>query len=100
MGLPISGWSNKGGTGERACSCGTWKQHWINHSGKGWPAECSVHGCSNRPTVGGHVINNGVTGERIVPLCDSCNKLNGTFILKDGVTASIANKAETCEKKD
>lgn len=99
MTIPTIGWSNKGGTAERTCSCGTWKQHWINFSGKKWPASCSIAECSAAPTLGGHVINPKVTGERIAPLCDSCNKLSGTFTLKAGVSVPSANKSETCEKK-
>ena len=99
MSIPTTGWSNKSGTTERACVCGTWKQHWINFSGKAWPAQCSVDGCSNKPTIGAHVTSKSVIGERIVPMCDSCNKLTGTFTLKGGVSVPKANKAETCEKK-
>jgi hypothetical protein len=99
MTIPTTDWSNKGGTADRSCACGTWKQHWINFSQKTWPDQCSVSNCTSKPTLGGHVINSAVTGERIVPLCDSCNKLSGTFTLKGGVTVPSANKAETCEKK-
>lgn len=99
MSIPATGWSNKGGTAERACVCGTWKQHWINISKKTWPASCSVDKCSSSPTLGGHVINPSVDGERIVPLCDSCNKLDGTFTLKGSVSVPSANKSQTCEKK-
>lgn len=99
MNIPATGWSNKGGTVDRGCVCGTWKQHWINLTKKSWPTVCSVGKCSAKPTLGGHVINPNVTGERIVPLCDSCNKLGGKFELKDGTSVPSANKAETCEKK-
>lgn len=92
-------WKNKNGTAERTCSCGTWKQHWINYSGKSWPAICSVSGCTNKPTLGAHVINSEVLGEKIVPMCDSCNKLTGCFDLKDKTPLVSANKSETCEKK-
>lgn len=99
MSLPNSGWSNKAGTSDRACKCGSWSQHWVNYAGKSWPAVCSVQGCTNKATVGGHVVNQGATGERIVPLCDSCNKLGSPFILRDGTMLPSANRAETCEKK-
>lgn len=98
MGLSATGWKNKGGTADRACKCGTWKQHWLNFSGKSWPTSCSVKDCSSTPTLGAHVINPDVTGERIVPMCDSCNKLSGTFSLKGEVNCPSANKSETCEK--
>lgn len=96
MSIPTTGWSNKNGTGVRACRCGTWAQHWVRFSGKSWPAACSVQSCSNKPTLGGHVINSSVAGERVVPLCDSCNKLSGTFTLKGGVSVPSANRANTC----
>ena len=99
MSIPTTGWSNKGGTAERACVCGTWKQHWINLTKKQWPSTCSVEKCLSAATLGGHVINPCVDGERIVPLCDSCNKVGGTFTLKDGTSVPSANKSQTCEKK-
>lgn len=97
MGITASGWKNKVGTGGRSCKCGTWKQHWINVSGKPWPNECSIFGCTNNATLGAHIINSSVSGERIVPACDSCNKLSGEFSLKGGVTLVPANKQSTCE---
>ena len=98
MGAPISGWSNKGGTVSRGCSCGTWKEHWKNISKKPWPSRCSVDNCSKAPTLGGHVINRRHDGEQIIPLCDSCNKVSVEFALKEGITLVSANKAQTCEK--
>lgn len=98
MGLPCDGWKNKVGTGERSCSCGTWSQHWINFSNKKWPKTCSVSGCSNEATLGAHVYNHNVSGERIVPMCNSCNKLKDEFSLKGGVTAVHANQSKTCGK--
>lgn len=98
MGLTATGWKNKVGTADRACKCGTWKQHWINFSKKAWPESCSVKGCTNSPTLGAHVINPDVTGERIVPVCDSCNKLGDSFSLKGEINCPSANKSETCEK--
>ena len=98
MSLPNDGWSNKQGTKDRACACGTWQKHWENLSGQHWPSECVVSGCAEPATVGGHVVNPGATGERIVPLCDGHNKVTGKFSLKGNVQCVSANKAETCEK--
>ena len=98
MGLPTSGWKNKKGTGVRNCKCGSWKNHWINFSGKEWPEECSVYNCFEKPTLGGHIINSGVSGEKIVPMCDSCNKLSEEFNLKSGITVVSANTSETCDQ--
>lgn len=98
MSITAVGWSNKGGTGGRSCNCGSWKKHWLNSTKVSWPSSCSVSGCSNSPTLGGHIINSNVTGEKIVPMCDSCNKLITSFNLKGGVTLVSANKADTCDK--
>ncbi len=97
MEVPCDGWKNKAGTGERTCSCGTWKQHWIKNCSKSWPSTCSVKDCTNSATLGAHVYNPDVTGERIVPMCDSCNKLESEFLLKGGVTLVPANKSKSCE---
>lgn len=34
MTVTCNGWKNKAGTQDRKCKCGSWKQHWINNSGK------------------------------------------------------------------
>ena len=96
MALPAAGWKNKVGTKDRACRCGTWKQHWVNYSEKPWPTQCTVSGCSNNATLGAHVINANVNGERIAALCASCNGLTGTFSFSGTVLPS-ANTAETCK---
>lgn len=98
MGLPITGWKNKRGTGVRDCKCGSWKNHWINFSSKDWPKECSVDGCYLKPILGAHIMNPNVSGEKIVPMCDSCNKLSEEFTLKSGITTVPANTSEICEK--
>jgi hypothetical protein len=98
MSVPATGWSNKNGTTDRDCPCKTWKQHWINFSNKVWPEKCSVKDCENEATLGAHVINDGAEGERIAPLCDSCNKLTDSFTLKGSTSVPSANKAKTCEK--
>lgn len=98
MSITAKGWKNKGGTGSRSCKCASWKNHWINNSDKAWPSTCSVLGCSNSATLGAHVFNTSVTGERIMPACNSCNKLSGVFDLKGGIRLVEANKQKTCEK--
>lgn len=94
----VFGWSNKGDTSAGSCDCGSWRDHWMKYSNLAWPGICSVQGCSSAPTLGGHVINEQVTGEKIVPMCDTCNGLSGSFNLKGGVRLISANTAETCEK--
>lgn len=98
MSVTNKGWKNKNGTSNRACKCGSWKNHWINNSGEKWPTECSVLGCDNVPTLGAHIINNNVSGEYIVPTCDSCNKSSFEFDLKGGVRLISANKQKICEQ--
>lgn len=97
MSLTTSGWKNKKGTSNRSCSCESWKQHWINISGESWPEKCSIYGCSSTPTLGAHIYNSNVSGEKIVPACDSCNKLSDEFDLKSGTTLVSANKSDTCD---
>jgi hypothetical protein len=96
---PIVGWRNRKSADTRNCACGTWKQHWLNYSGRGWPTSCSVMRCNNPPTVGAPVINSNVAGESIVPMCAACNKLADEFILKINAIAVSANPAETCAAK-
>ena len=98
MSITAVGWKNKGGTGARACKCGSWAQHWVNYSNRSWPATCSVEGCTNKSTLGAHIINPNVIGEKIVPMCDSCNKLTDNFNLKGGIVLPSANILETCGK--
>lgn len=96
--ITATGWKNKKGTGERSCKCGSWKQHWINGSGELWPENCSVSGCNNAATLGAHIINSDVSGEYIIPACDSCNRLSSEFNLKGSITLVSANKQKTCEQ--
>jgi hypothetical protein len=97
MNIPANGWSNKRDAGDRPCKCGTWKEHWLNFSGEPWPENCSVHGCPNTPTLGAHIANPSLFGERIVPMCSSCNELGGSFNLKVDVTLPRANTVQTSD---
>jgi hypothetical protein len=99
MSIIAENWKNKNATGGRNCNCGSWNQHWINNSGISWPSKCSLEGCNNSATLGAHIINSSVSGEKIVPACDSCNKLESEFDLKVGITVVSANKSATCEQK-
>lgn len=98
MEITANGWVNKTGTSNRQCGCGSWAEHWINFSGKKWPKTCSVSGCTKSPVLGAHIHTPQVSGEQIVPMCNSCNGLMDTFNLKGGVTMVSANKSETCDK--
>ena len=97
MSITAIDWANKKGTGDRSCSCGTWKDHWLKYSNKSWPSNCSVRGCTNSPTLGAHIYNSAVAGEKIIPMCSSCNGLDSKFDLNADVTLVSANKAETCD---
>lgn len=99
MSITATGWPNKGGTGDRACKCGTWKQLWISFANKSWSGRTSGNIFNRTSTLGAHVINLSFTGERIVPMCDSCNKFSDTISLKCGVTVPSANKLETLSKR-
>lgn len=98
MPITATGWKNKGGTSTRSCKCGSWKQHWIKISGENWPSACSVKRCTTAPSLGGHIYNPNVSGEKIVPMCSTCNARTDAFDLNGGVTLVSANKSETCEK--
>lgn len=97
MSVTSINWSNKNGTGTRTCKCGSWMDHWIKFSKESWPTSCSVANCSSPPTLGAHIINPEVQGERIVPMCYSCNGLDTQFNLKGGVSLVKANTSETCK---
>lgn len=97
MELTAKNWKNKKGTSNRSCNCGSWKQHWINNSAIVWPKKCSIFGCINDASLGAHIYNSSVSGEKIVPACDSCNKQDKEFNLKGGVQLVSANKKLTCE---
>ena len=90
-------YKNKRGTSNRTCLCGSWKNHWLNFSGKEWPSTCSVYGCQNKPTLGGHIYNTDSKNEYIVPLCDTCNHREDEFSLKVDRKVS-ANVSKTCGK--
>lgn len=100
MSLPTYGWKNKVGTAGRSCKCGSWKQHWINGSGKEWPIFCCVAGCMGIAEVGAHIYNTSteVHGEYIVPACKRCNARTDEFSLDAGTTLISANKQKTCEQ--
>ena len=59
----------------------TWKDHWIQGTGKLWPSECCA--CGKKTTlVGAHVhLLNADRKQYIVPLCQKCNKRDDAFIV-------------------
>ena len=95
MNFPINGWKNKNGTAERFCKCGSWKNHWINNSGKPWPWICCAADCMQAAEVGAHVINLVLEGEWIIPLCKACNQITDTFSISSLTVPVSANKEKT-----
>lgn len=91
---------NKNGTSERSCSCGSWKNHWLNFSNQKWPTACSVFKCNNSAEVGAHIIvtNTNDKSEYIIPMCKKCNARTDEFTIKKGRRV-FANISETCGKK-
>lgn len=101
---------NLNGTSSHSCNCGTWLNHWKNFSGyyRIRPNEeisCSVIGCRNKATDGGHVkkISSGISRTiprvndwYIVPLCKQCNQKTDEFDIDDSVSFASANIATTC----
>lgn len=94
--MDLNDWSNKAGTANRKCNCGTWLDHWLNFSGSSWPSSCVVYGCSNKPALGAHIYHLEVVGEQIGPMCHSCNMNTDLFDLKSSVKLVSANRAQTC----
>lgn len=92
MNFPLNGWKNKNGTSEHSCSCGSWKNHWINNSGKTWPIFCSASDCMQIAEVGAHVINYSLRDEWIIPLCKGCNQRTDAFSISAYATPVSANK--------
>ena len=88
-------------TSDNTCSCGSWKQHWINQSGKSWPTYCSAIGCMKPAEVGAHVQRiKGSDKWYIIPMCTHHNNQRGCDADVSVNTIFVsANKAETCEKK-
>lgn len=93
--VPLNGWKNKNGTSGRFCSCGSWKNHWINNSGEIWPTFCSASDCMQRAEVGAHVINYSLRDEWIIPLCNACNQRTDVFSISIFANPVPANKEKT-----
>lgn len=88
---------NINGTADNKCSCGSWKQHWINYSGTSWPHYCCVRGCMHRAEVGAHVQKaNGSNRWYIAPFCSSHNNKTYSLEISDATKLVSANRSETC----
>lgn len=85
------------GTSGNSCRCRSWLDHWANHAG--WrPTYCSVHGCMESATVGGHVQKVGLFDRDwyIVPLCYGCNNWHGDLLISSLTGLVPANVSATC----
>lgn len=97
--------ANEPNTADRTrCSCGTWKAHWENFSGR-LASECMVENCDNPADVGAHVTIPIMAGGKyknysfILPMCNEHNGMREEkFPTKSDPIFIWANKKETCEK--
>ena len=58
---------------QKAPGAPSWKQFWMNHAKKDWPAYCKIYSCGNKPTVGAHIYVKGSRQNFILPTCQECN---------------------------
>ncbi|MBW7566297.1 hypothetical protein KIF53_09430 [Chromobacterium subtsugae] len=71
--------TNEKGTGEDDCPCGSWIEHWSNHSGVSGVITCFVLGCKKVATDGAHVTLDHVAKKSggfrtfIAPMCHEHN---------------------------
>lgn len=91
--------TNINGTSDNQCQCGSWKQHWINISGKKWPTYCSEEKCIEAPVHGAHVQKSTGNDWYIIPLCADHNGKHGeTIVVIESTMFVSANRQKTCEK--
>jgi hypothetical protein len=92
---------NINGTGDRACKCGSWLDHWKNFSGQPVPNWCPEQSCTQKPEVGAHVQKDSSTDSSwyIVPLCKTHNGETGKSLnVSDSVALVSASVSVTCGK--
>lgn len=91
---------NINGTGNNACSCGSWLAHWSKFSNTSLGSYCSKKGCTSKPVVGAHVKKDGYADNDwyIVPLCKKHNgQQNKAFELVGSAILVSANRSKTCK---
>ena len=91
MSVTPRNWKNANGIAVNDCTNESWKQHWIDSTGRSWPEKCSVDSCSNEPSLGAHIINEKVSGVKIVPMCPSCYKQHTLINLRYGISLVSAD---------
>lgn len=89
---------NVSGTSGRKCNCcNSWKGHWEKMT-KEKAVSCSRKGCTNKATVGAHIIRKAPDSTwRIVPFCHECNKRNGVMELNKGIR-TVSAQHFSCER--
>jgi hypothetical protein len=93
---------NINGTSDTTCKCGSWLKHWENFS-KQKAGLCSQITCTKSATVGAHVQKADSSDNKwyIIPLCADHNVLrNQEISIMDSTILVLANKSETCDKKN
>jgi len=92
---------NINGTSQNTCKCGSWLQHWKNHSGQSLPSYCPETSCLQKPEVGAHVQkdNSADNSWYIIPLCKTHNAETGkSLTVSDSIVLVSANVSKTCDK--
>lgn len=93
-------WTSKKVTGKRFCQCGSCKSHWENFIGMPLDEQtCSVKGCTNYATLGGHIVSENYPDGYIVPICDTCNRSDESFEVKPNTIFVSADLSVTCEEE-
>ncbi len=92
-------WKSKKETREDFCQCGSCMKHWRNYIMMPLTMfSCSVKGCTNKATVGGHIVSENYPEGYIVPLCDQCNQSDEHFSVYTNSIFVSADLSITCQK--
>lgn len=86
-------WKNIHGTGDNQASK-SWLEIWKERTGHKSTPLCGRKGCGNVATLGGHVkkVDSSDNSWYLLPLCDSCNKLEDPFEKKESISVASAAK--------
>ena len=84
------------GNAINVCTCGSWIQHWRNHS-RQIANVCRAFGCSRSDLLGAHVQKDYTYDNHwyIVPFCTHHNNSAGTIELVSGTNLVSANRSMT-----
>jgi hypothetical protein len=85
------------GTTGRDCACGTWIDHFHNHTRGSRPSRCPVIRCGGDAVLGAHVtiVDHGTRHEWIVPMCHGCNQDPDDLLIDGRIDPVPANTQET-----